>query len=151
MKKKLNSRSHFLRNGMSPNEWWELYQQAQDINPQIVKVYEFNETEMTITMEHVSGFSLNDVQTVQKLDIKERRNITAMILELYASMFKFNVSEEAIFMHRDFLLPNIMYTEDKNLKLVDPDSFMLIYPKGPNSVFYGNLFDTLICCKEWER
>ncbi len=152
MIKKLNSKSHFLKAGMDKNRWWELYQLAQEKNDKLVKILSFDKDAMTITMEDVSGFNLDNISEIKKLSIEERRNITAQIIELYASLWRFHVSDDDIFMHRDFLLVNIMYTKEKKLKLVDPDSFMLFSPKGPNGFgWYGNIFDVLITCKEWEQ
>ena len=152
MLKKLDAeRSHFLRNGVEPEVWWKLYKKAQKHNPSLVKIYNFDMKELTIEMEDVPGFDLgHEPDKIKQLNIFERRDITAKVIELYASMLKFHSYEGHMFVHRDFTLPNIIYTPAKTLKLVDPDSFSLVYPRGPNSTYYGNFIDTLYACKEWE-
>jgi aminoglycoside/choline kinase family phosphotransferase len=149
-KKKLDNRSHFLRDGVEPEVWWTLYEKAQKENNTLVRILNFDIKKLTIEMEDVPGFDLSNLNEIKKLTIVERRNITAQVVELYALMLKFHASERYMFIHRDFILPNIRYTPNKSLKLIDPDSFSIVYPQGPNSSYHGSFIDTLYACKQWE-
>ena len=80
-KKKLNSRSHFLRDGVEPEVWWTLYEKAQKENNTLVRILNFDMKKLTIKMEDVPGFDLSNLNEIKKLTIVERRNITAQVVE----------------------------------------------------------------------
>ena len=149
--KKLSIRSMCVHNDESVDEWLNYYLQFQDQEQCLVKIIDFDKTNSQMTMEKVKGINLADTESVSKLPREVRRDIGCQIVTLYGRMHKWTVNKHAIFFHKDFNTSNIMYNpKTKLIKLIDPDSFQILYPYSINSVYHGGFIDTLYAIKQWE-
>lgn len=149
--KTLSSRSMCVHNDQSIDEWLNHYLQFQNQEQCLVKITNFDKSTSQMTMERVQGINLADTQSVANLSREVRRDIGCQIITLYGRMHKWTVNTNDIFFHKDFNTSNIIYNpKTKLIKLIDPDSFQVLYPYNINSVYHGGFIDTLYAIKQWE-
>lgn len=117
----------------NPHSWFKYYQSLCELNPHLVKVYSINELGTEIVMEN-----LGKVITVEDLLKDENyfhlvnKNILCDILYAvnysWAQSFAYSkqIVEDGYFMNTDVTLHNIVLTESKEIKQLDPDSYTWI-------------------------
>jgi len=154
MKKYLNERSMCIHNNeyMSPRKWFDNYVGFQRIYPQLVHISKFDEIELSFEMEKIEGFVLSDLDTLKTLSIRERRNIASSVIILWGKIYNFTISDKFTFIHKDFCVNNLMYdTKNRQVRLIDPDSFNIVSPSLDHAVFFGPFIDTIYNMKQWEK
>lgn len=135
----------------SIQEWHNLYQCYCAHEARAVKVVSASVKNKNFTMERLDGFVLSDSAKVYRLPWQERFYIISEITSIFSKFWTFehpNLRENQRFIHLDLHTPNFFYTTDKELKLIDPDSFQIVNMNTPQRVLYGRYFDTLQYLKE---
>lgn len=148
----LNSDAH---DHHSIQDWFEYYKSYADFEPRAVKVFSINPSKNNFAMENLKGFSLDKHDKLARLTNEEHRFILSELGLIFSNFFKFknlNIPDNRMFLHMDIHVGNLMYTEDKEVKLIDPDScFISVINEPRNITFYGKYVDTLLYLREFLR
>jgi len=106
-------------------DWLNLYQDYYFFDNRVVKVLDYKDNKLYL--EKIDGFALNDFESYDKLDWKEKKFILSEIVDIYWNYLHFKshrLRKNEFFCHTDFYLRNLIYS-NKKLRLIDPDSFMV--------------------------
>jgi len=109
------------RLGDNINDWYEIYKEYQKFDNRVVKVIKVNET--AFEMEKIEGENLRDCILSNSISFEEKQYILEQIIDIFNNMFKFKHKNCHLFWHDDIQLKNFIYTKDKKIILLDPDSF----------------------------
>lgn len=131
-------------------DWWAVYQIYQKFDPRVVQILEVNINSNYFVMEKLHGIDLE--QEIDQLNFHEKKHVLKETVDIFSNFFKFKsrlLHPEELFFHVDFRLSNLMFTNNKEIKLLDPDSFDIVALDKPNNVLnFGRYLDCLVTLKE---
>lgn len=136
-------------------EWFELYSAYSTFDNRLVKVTSINKTKKTFNMEKINGFSLDNWRQLHQLTTNDYKYILKELTSIFSNFFEFEhhlIPNNCMFLHMDIHVGNLMYTDDKKLILIDPDScFNSVINEPRHMTFYGKYFDCLLYLKEFHK
>ena len=134
----------------SIERWASVYEKFQDYDARVVKVLDVNYEKNYFEMELVTGIDCE--KQMYTLSFEDKKRILIDVMDIHSNFFKFTCKElqqTEIFVHLDFRIDNLIYTKEKNVKLIDPDSFGIVpLDRMNNHLYFGKYIDTLYNIKE---
>ncbi len=131
-------------------KWWSVYREYQNFEHRTVQVLDVNFKKKYFVMESIKGINLE--HEMIKLDFEDTKKVLTQTLEIFSNKFSFAceaMHDTEIFFHKDFRTENLMFDENKNVRLVDPDSFSVLpLDRMNNLLFFGRYMDTLTSIRE---
>jgi len=125
--------------------WLEVFKDYWLYDRRVVNVFRLENNK--IVMEKLDGFTLNNKDEVNKLDVKTKRYIINEVFDIYNKQWNFKsqyIKDDEIWCHRDFKLANLMYVKGK-VRLLDPEAFRITnLAPTKNMMHYGKFFETYI-------
>jgi len=108
----------------SIEQWYENYKEYQKYDDRVVKVNEIYDN--SFKMEFIKGEILSQVILDNHLDRELKLHITRQVMDIINKMFQFKPKIGQFFWHDDTQLKNFILEPDFKVKLIDPDSFLII-------------------------
>lgn len=131
-------------------KWWEVYKDYQKYESRTVQVLEVNFTKNYFVMENIKGINLE--HEMIKLDFAESKEVLLQTMDIFNNFFKFqckHLHNTEVFFHRDYRTENLIFDENKKVRLIDPNSFGNVpLDRMNNLLFFGRYMDTLTSIRE---
>ena len=112
-----------LKNRKKSYEWYEAYKKFSHGKDRYVKILEFEPTRLVmekIKIWHPVNYYLKKLTHDRQLNLQIAKTYTTVILDC----FNFNTNDRyKYWAHDDLTIDNFVITKDKNIILMDPDSF----------------------------
>lgn len=127
------------------DKWFDYYSSLQKNNDLLVKVYDVKDRK-TIIMERLNEETslevmLKDKEYLKNLSKFDLIDIVASFNHAFMCGIEFSKTISKYFYHTDLHLYNIIFTKEKKIKVIDPDSFQICNGLDHSYRFYqSNIF-----------
>lgn len=107
------------------NFWLNEYNKLQNFETRLIKVYSVNESEKTLEMEFINKpfQTLADMLREKNYNREILMHCLVEYMDIYKNFFEYSKQfDNGMMIHHDFTLKNVILIEEKEIKVLDPDS-----------------------------